>query len=234
MTLVQVASLCADAARDRAQIAWQTLFRFVTTSGITYYEGLAEDLKKVIADHLPENLVDLKGFVKEEAEALGLPDLISQLQAEVEGARATTLAKINGEIELFVISLKNRAQVSKDQPEQTVFNIYSPVGAIQTGATAVAYVSQTIDTATRDKLLNVLRELEQRLETVDSLPKHPKHEIIELVKESETEVRKETPNSTKLRTILSAIATSIQTVADLRPAYEGLKEALMYFGITLP
>src|SRR5882672_12449478 len=54
--LHKVAQACADGARDRGQIAWQTLHRFVTTAGVHYYDGLAEDLKTVVSEFLPPTL----------------------------------------------------------------------------------------------------------------------------------------------------------------------------------
>jgi len=232
----KVGSLGVDAVRDRGQIIWQTLFRFVTLSGVTWYEGLTEDLKRVVADRLSESVGDIKGYadkVEREMREPRLLTLVSHLRTKIEDARTTTLKTMNSEIDLFVISLKNGAQAPKNQPAQTVFNISSPVGAIQTGANAIAHVSQAIDPATRDKLLGVLIDLGQRLENIDALPGHPKHEIAELIKDSETEIRKDTPNWTKIRNFLSSIATSIQTVAALKPAYEGLKEILGYLGISV-
>ena len=117
-TLKRITSLCAEATKDRAQLAWQTLCRFLTTSGIQYYEGLSEELKCIVAEHLPETLDDLKGYVKQEVEKLGFANLIQQLQDEVEIARITALVTIYGEIDLFVLSLKNRKNMANEKAEQ--------------------------------------------------------------------------------------------------------------------
>lgn len=233
MTLHRVAQACADAARDRGQLAWQILFRFVTTAGVRYYDGLADDLNALVSEFLPPTLGDLKGYPKQEAERLGNKNAAAQLEQMVETARTVALARIKNEIDLFTVSLKNRQAVSSEKPDAQVFNIYSPVGSIQTGANAVAYVTQSIDASTKAKLNGALVAIEEALAHVDALPTHPKAEIIEIVREAKTEVAKGEPNATKLRSLLSTTATAIQTVASMKPAYELLKAGLAYLGITL-
>lgn len=233
-TLHRVAQACADAARDRGQLAWQTVFRFVTTAGVRYYDGLAVDLKAIVSEFLPPALGDLKGYPRQEAQRLSNQRAAAELEQMVENARALTLEKINNEIDLFAVSLKNRQASEAGKPESQIFNIYSPVGSIQTGANAVSYVTQTIDAQTRERLIAALTAIQEELGKIDALPTHPKTEVAEIVREAMAEVAKPEPNATKLRSLLSTTATSIQTVASMKPAYELLKGGLSYLGITLP
>lgn len=232
--LLRIASLCADAAKDRAQLAWQTVYRFFTTGGAQYYDGLVDDLKTFVSEFLPPALGDLKGYARQEGRHLSNQNIVAQLEQKVEEGRAFALAKVNSEIELFVVSLRRRQPAAQDKGDSTVFNIYSPVGSIQTGANAVAYVTQNIDAATREKLNRALDAIEEALATLDSLPAHPKGEVIEIVREAKVELAKPEPNSTKLRSLLTTTAAAIQTVASMKPAYELLKTGLAYLGITLP
>jgi hypothetical protein len=234
MTLQRVAQACANAARDRGQLAWQILFRFVTTTGVRYHDGLADDLKALVSEFLPPTLVDLKGYPIHEAKRLGNEKATAQLVQIVESARTVALAKIKNEIDLFTVSLNSRQAMSVEKTDAQVFNIYSPVGSIQTGANAVAYVTQIIDASTKERLNDALAAVEEALATIDELPTHPKAEIIEIVREAKTEVAKAEPNATKLRSLLGTTATAIQTVASMKPAYELLKTGLAYLGIALP
>jgi hypothetical protein len=233
-TLHKVAQACSDAARDRGQMAWQTLYRFVTTVGVDYYDGLAEDLKTVVSEFLPPALGDLKGYPRQEAQRLSNQNAATQLEQMVEDARAAVLAKIKNEIDLFVVSIKNRQAMTPEKLDTQVFNIYSPVGSIQTGANAVAYVTQNIDTATKEMLNEALSAIEEALARIDTLPTHPKTEVVEIVREAKAEIAKSEPNTTKLRSLLGTTATAIQTVASMKPAYELLKTGLAYLGVTLP
>jgi hypothetical protein len=233
-TLVRIATLCADAARDRAQFAWQTVYRFVTTAGVRYYDGLGQELKSLVDEFLPAVLGDLRSYPTQEAHRMNVVNAIPQLQQIVDAGRASAVAKVHNEIDLFVVSLKNRQSSAAEKGDSPTFNIYSPVGSIQTGANAVAYVTQTIDASTRQKLTEALVAIEEGLASIDALPAHPKAEVVEVVKEAKAELAKAEPNSTKLRSLLSATATAIQTVGSMKPAYELLKTGLAYLGITLP
>jgi hypothetical protein len=234
ITLDRVASLCADAAKDRAQLAWLTLHRFVTTSGVRHYAGIANDLKEIVAEFLPLALGDLKGYVTDIARRLSNPDFIAQAEQRVAAGRAAGLEKVNSEIELFAVSIKRQQDAAQSKGESQIFNIYSPVGSIQTGPNAVAFVTQTIDAATRKQITSALNVVEEMLAATDSLPAYPKAEVIEIVREAKGELAKPEPNTTKLRSLLSTTATAIQTVASMKPAYELLKAGLAHLGITLP
>ena len=37
-TVARVSDLCIETVKNRAQLIWQTLFRFITTTGISYSE----------------------------------------------------------------------------------------------------------------------------------------------------------------------------------------------------
>jgi hypothetical protein len=115
MTLQRVAQACANAARDRGQLAWQILFRFVTTTGVRYHDGLADDLKALVSEFLPPTLVDLKGYPIHEAKRLGNEKATAQLVQIVESARTVALAKIKNEIDLFTVSLNSRQAMSVEK-----------------------------------------------------------------------------------------------------------------------
>jgi hypothetical protein len=141
---------------------------------------------------------------------------------------------VYNEIDLFVLSLERRAEMSDKESAGTVINIYSPSGAIQAGPHSIAYVSQAIDSEVREKVLHALEEVQAFLNNVEDLPEYPKNEILDLVLDGKSEVQKDKPNQTKLRSLLSTIGTSIQMMASAKPAYEVLKGALAYLGISLP
>ena len=44
-----IANLCIDTIKNRAQLIWQILFRFITTAGISYSPELSDELKGLVA-----------------------------------------------------------------------------------------------------------------------------------------------------------------------------------------
>lgn len=233
-TALKITSIYSEAVKNRAQLVWQIFHRFITTSGISYSEKLAEELKLMVVRHLPENLEDIKSFLQQDLKKIRASDLLTRLETQIDDAREYALKKINTEIDLFIISLKNKAQMEADKLGANIFNIYSPVGSIQTGTSSVTHVTQLITIEEKDKLLNALQNVEETINNLDSLPNHPKEEIIDLVQESKIEIGKEQPNTTKLKMLLSTVGASIQTLASIKPAYEVIKQALSCLGVSLP
>lgn len=157
-----------------------------------------------------------------------------ELEQKVEMARSRALEKISNEIDLFVLSLKRRQDEAPAGSTSNTFNIYSPVGSIQTGANSVANVTQSIDLSTKQQLTEALTEVERGLQDLDTLPTHPKQEIAEIIADAKAELAKTQPNTSKLCSLLGTTATAIQTVASMKPAHELLKTGLQYLGIGLP
>lgn len=230
----RVADLCSEAIKVRAQVAWQAYFRFYTTAGVSYSETLADELKSRVAEHLPEQLGEIKDYIKQLVELIGMPQLLDHVAPELDAARRIALAKVGTEIDLFVHSLKRKQQVGETLDASTVFNIYSPVGSIQTGNFSVANVSQTIDTEVKARLLGALSQISEQLASDEISLSQPKKEVVELVEDSRREIEKSGPNMVKLRSMLSAIGSSIQTIASMAPAYEALKQALVFVSVSLP
>lgn len=234
MAIKRVADLCAETIKNRAQLIWQTIFRFITTSGISYSENLSEELKGLIIHHLPKNLGDLRGHVKKIAEIAGSPNMYERMEQELDSARNQALAKVGTEIDLFVHALKNKEAAVTNGASSTVFNIYSPVGSIQTGDSAIANVTQNIDTEVKEQIRKALEHIEIALNQPEVALSSSKTELIEVVQESKDEIQKEKPNVTRLRSLLTTVGSSIQVVSSLKPAYETLKQALTFLGISLP
>ena len=233
-TIKLISDLCVDAVKTRAQLVWQTLFRFITTTGISYTEELSEELKGLVGQHLPEKLGDLRGYIKQAAEMAGSPKQKDRYGQELDIARKGALAKVGTEIDLFVHSLRKKINAEQDKKTSTVFNIYSPVGSIQTGDNAIANVTQKIDTEIKYKLEKVLEEIGIALNQSEVELACPKGELIEVVQESQVELKKDKPNITRLRSLLTTVGMSIQVVSSFKPAYETLKQALTFIGISLP
>ena len=138
------------------------------------------------------------------------------------------------EIDLFVHSLKGKADILKNGSSSTIFNIYSPVGSIQTGDNSIANVIQNLDSEVKDQILKTLEDINSILAQSEIEIPIPKDELIEVVQESQEELKKQKPNVTRLKSLLITVGTSIQVVSSLKPAYEALKQALAFIGISLP
>ena len=234
MTIRIVYDLCRDSLKNRAQLIWQTLFRFITTAGISYSGKLSLELKELTAQHLPATMNDFDDHILQITGLSGSPKMFGQLKRKLDSEREQALAKVGTEIDLSAHFLKRKTDQMENGSSSTVNYIYAPAGSILTGNGSIAYINQTIDTDVKERISNVLQEIFIKLEKSEVKTPTPKDELIEIVKESKNELQKDKPNTTRLKSLLASIGTSIQVVSSLKPAYETLKQVLTLIGISLP
>jgi hypothetical protein len=159
----RVGDICIEAVKKRTQLIWQILWRFITTRGISYAEGLSEELKALVSLHLANQLADLKDQLNQISQLAEATYLYTTFERKIESTKAAALAKVGTEIDLFVYSLRTKADLQESKSASTVFNIYSPVGSIQIGNNSVARVTQMIDTDNRKWIVKALEEISSKL-----------------------------------------------------------------------
>jgi hypothetical protein len=219
-----VYNLCVRDIELRALIVWQNLLRVLSQAGVQPSETLANELKQAVSRYAEAIFAEPHSRLDRLVQ-----NIRGSYRPSLTDARERALDKVNAEIDLFVLGLNRRNEF---QSSQSGFVFNAPVGAVLTGPSATANVFQTITQQDRDALLAAVELLKQGLASVDNLPAHPKEEILDLVDEAET--RKSKPNNSRLLSIFTTVATAIQTVASLQPAYQTLKTALLPLGILLP
>jgi hypothetical protein len=125
-------------------------------------------------------------------------------------------------------------EATKTQPadaQSATFNIYAPVGFVQTGPGATASVQQNIAAPDREAILRALQAVEQ---AVAGLAPTERTQITEEAGELKKELAKPQPNFLRLRSGLLGIATTIQTLGSAAAAYQLVKGALALLGAHLP
>ena len=223
-----VFDLCARDIELRALIVWQNLSKVLSQAGVVLSETLGDNLKQEVSKYADAIYLEPYNCLQDVVRNAGIGTA-----QPLTDAGDNTLAKVNAEIDLFVLGLQRQQEAKKSQ-SAAVFNFYSPVGAVQTGPNASAQVFQNVSLQDREALLGAIDVLRRALTDIDRLPAHPKEEIVELVEEADAETKKPKPNSSKLISIFTVIAQAIQTVGSLKPAYDTLKAALIPFGVLLP
>ncbi len=234
MTIKRITDVSINAIKDRASLVWQIYFRFLTTTGIKYSPELSTELKELVAYHFPENLGEFKGYVKNVSKLIQSNNTLESQENELSLARRAALAEVGTEIDLFVHSLKKTSENENTKEGPLVFNIYSPIGSIQTGNNATANIVQRLDSDIHEKLVQALDQIAREIISIDDKLPSPKNEIIEIIQEGQQELSKPNPNITRLKSILPTVGSTIQTIASMKPAYETLKQALSFLGIDLP
>lgn len=231
MHLQKVTEICRHEVEIRGWIVHNAHVRVLSQLAVDPYPELSRDLKGRLSYFLPLG-DDYAQAPREVAARLGLQ---SSPDIRIHETRDHVLAKIGTEIDLFVETLIRQRQQRTDQTAgNPVYNIYSPIGAFQTGPGSMANVVQHIGTQDKDVLLQALSLVRDALSQLPDSSGFRKADIIELVNDADTEIKKPSPNGIKLSSALTTIANSIQTLGTLQSVYQTFKAALLPFGIMLP
>jgi hypothetical protein len=224
MFVLRVVEICSAATADRAQFAWRSLRNIIAASGIAYYDGLADDLKTFLLDFFPEEL-DVNGYVVQESQFVTNDGMLNEMKTRMGAARSAAVARARGDIDLYVLSLKNSRASSEKLPGMTTVHVHphAAVGAIQMGAGSTAHVTQNIDAQSKAQVLEALAKVEESLTRIESLTPEAKSDVAETILDAKRELSKERPNSVKLGGLLSGVSTVIGAVADMKPAYDNFK-----------
>lgn len=231
--LVEIIGLYRAELDIQALIAWGHLQRILANVGIGRLETLADDLKAFmggiierVAASLLDHINSTSPFKKKQTDII---DPVSPLQE----AKAHALSKVNCEIDLYVAGLEQAARLAQERGSTSV-NVYGgQVGILQTGNLSTASMTITLDSISKSEIVTALEAVETALHDIRE-PPFNMAEVLSLIQDSKGEASKSEPNVTRLKGALLGIATSIQSVAALRPAYETLKGALALVGVTLP
>lgn len=228
--LKEVRRYLVEELRARGMLTLGTLQRVHSQVGAPLSDTLAADLKQEADIHISEDAQGLNEVYKKSLEQID-PGLVSRFELTPEGEPIK--AKVAAELDLYVAGVAKQKEQAAGSP-QSVVTITGPVGAVQTGAGAVAHVVQNLSADDRATLDAALTTLIEQLKHANDLDASTKQNVEVLVQESQAELRKEKPVLARLSAFLSGTAGTIQTVGSLQPAYQVLKTALIPLGILLP
>ncbi len=130
---------CARDIDLRLQIVWQNLYRVLSHAGVVLTDKLADDLKSEVLKYVDAVFDDPNNRYQKVVKntPIGKPRQLTE-------ARDRAYAKVNAEIDLFVLGLRRQEEAKKSE-SGAVFNFYSPVGAVQTGPNAMAmFIGQSM------------------------------------------------------------------------------------------
>lgn len=233
MTLNQILELYQSELDIQVSMAWGQLSRVLAVVGVGPLEHLAADLRAFMAEMIEWITSGLSDrFRQNGLLRKGLPGIISPLE-HLNMRKAHATRKIYSEIDLFVTELGRAVRLAQNEGATNV-NIYGgQVGILQTGASSNASMTVRLDSTSKQEIAKALDTVEKTLGEAVHVPFN-RAEISEIIRESKSELDKSEPNVSRLRSLMTGVATSIQTVASLRPAYDAIKGGLALIGVTLP
>ncbi len=225
-TIAQIRDAVRSEARVRAYLVWHAVARGLTAAHTPLTAALADEAKSLVRTLLSEHSGDLEGHLQRahELTSIGTPDRASDLIAPA-------LERVNNEIDYALLSAPGETE---SRSADNVVNVYQGHGIVQTGAHSIANLSVVFG---EDEKRQVAEALDLARQSLDSHPDRDSPErgqTLVLVEEAEAEIKEAQPNHVKLRSMLSGIAGTVQTIGASREALEALKAAGALLGLSLP
>ena len=230
---MDIVKLYCGELRVRADLLWDTLQQVLSVAGVAPGAALEGDLKGFVDERI-ERQWDYLGdrLQKELMRFQGASHLMESIGDE----RRRMEESLHARIDLLALQLRAKVTQQGSLPETTtVQNFYGgSFGVVQSGAGATAHVTQSITIGDTEATVRALDQLSGALAGRTEIGGYPNQDVLDAVKELRTEVQKPQPSRFRLTQVASGIALAVQTSADLKPAYELMRAALLGWGVTLP
>jgi hypothetical protein len=112
-----------------------------------------------------------------------------------------------------------------------VFNFHAPVGSVQSGDNSVANVQQTTGSIDYRELKAALQAAQAEFATAN-ISQQEREEVRDYLQNILKEIQKEKPNRLSLKSMLSDVAATVQTLGSSSEAYKAVVAALGLLGLS--
>jgi hypothetical protein len=209
----------------RALLVWQAFGRVLHGVRLSEHPGVDLQLKGIVDDFLRTGCDDLiKNY-----EFTGTLMRSSQSRRDVEPLRKRAYDRVCSEIDISLLSATR-----SDSNAGSVVNIFQSYGIVQTGQNSTASFAQTFGASEREKLSEALQKAEEAVKNSTEVSVRDSQAFLEVVADARGEIARDQPNFARLRGSLMAIATTVQALGSASQAYQLIKAAATFVGITLP
>jgi hypothetical protein len=215
----------SDELKVRANIVWTAIRRAHGSLVGQYAEGTLQDLRDQLAEHIRAQAASVRYTTLDRMKNHQPND--GMIRGALDTVAGELLREANVEAEYYVDQLHGAGQTAAGAS----VIIHGNVGAVQTGTYATAHVSMSVHD--RDRLVGALEALRQAIQQNAEATAEQRDQGTELVGDIISAVTAEKPNPPKISGLLGGLATTVQTVASLRGAWEFVRDAAIAVGLLI-
>lgn len=128
-------------------------------------------------------------------------------------------------------TLENVPVTTETPPQPMTMNFHGPVGTVQTGAHAVANVSQSWTQENMAAVISSLAQFQALLQEAKGIDPAQRLGLVNAINDATNELTDEAPRTGNVVRWLGAVGDAVKTVGSLQPAWEGVKAALRVLGL---
>lgn len=215
----------SDELKVRARIVWGAVRRSYGSLVGRYADSTLQDLRDQLAEHMQAQATQVRDTTIDRMKNHQPDDGL--IRDAIDNLGRELLREADVEAQFYVDELQHSAaQVTSSSP---VITIHGNVGAVQTGTYAMAHVSTA--GPDRDRLVVALEGLRQAIHQSTEVTSEQREHGTELIGDVIKSVTAEKPNVPKVAGLMGGLATTVQTVASLRGAWDFVRDAAVALGI---
>jgi len=233
-TCLGVGEIVKTSLAIRARAAFNVLLQCAGSHRLRIDEGFASSAFDFLQQRLQDHANALAQTLSQSGGCQTYTQVRDQMLSDLDSTRQDHLNKAKAQLALMVASAKTSSAAAGLSGGVGSIYVAGSVGVLQTGVGSSAVSYQVIDHSTRQHVVTVLENVERDVTSAPGTLPFDKAELLDVVREAKAEASKETPNKTKLGSLLTGIGGAISTTAALAPAYQAVKGVAAFFGITLP
>lgn len=223
----KIARSAIDELAVRVQSVRAILERTVASMRIQLDDSGIKDLGEVFSRATDQQRQLVSSLIADTASRIAEGD---EVKERINSAAAQQQRAQRAEMQYFIDSVR---QSNNGRPSvNTTINIAGSVGVVLTGAYATAHVS--MGAQEKERLVEALRALESAIAANQELTSETRENASDIAKDIVVAVDVAKPNPSKIGGLLSGLATTIQTAASLRGAWELVKDAAVAAGLIAP
>jgi hypothetical protein len=225
---VQFASIATDEIAVRGTIIWAGIRRAHSSILGHADASTALDLTKQLEHHIYQQLQHVRHYtIDQQRNVLREEASIAHIGQEIERAGRAAMDRFKVEAAFYVDELK-RIEARAPKTSGITINAHS-IGAVQTGTYAIAHVNVTGSAG--DRLVNAVEALRASLQDNTEATATQRSEGDEIAGDLVKAVRSPQPNGSKISGLLGGLATTVQTIASMQPAWKAVRDAAIAVGI---
>lgn len=196
--------------------------------GLPNDEATATDVKGLAAGTLQAQVESLLGAYERHLRPFGISPASDLFAHESPLTHAFVLNAIGRHF----WTLRNVPEQKEPSTVPTMtFN--GPVGAVQTGANAVANVTQSWSDENVASLVRALADFKALLESTPDVDADLRVDLVRDVESASTELATQTPNVRRLMRWLGGVGAAVQTIGALQPAWQAVQAGLRALGLPI-
>jgi len=220
------AQIACDELTVRAEIIWSIIQRCHKSFGSEREDSLLADLQHQIHEFVSAEAVIIFNHVDGGASAHYPTQLRTHIDDAVTVRRNELITKLKNEARFYVQDIKHPPKADLGG-----ITILGNVGSVQTGDYAQSHIHINADGGSR--MVEALERLRAAIVGAAEMTSDQRDGSVELVNDLIVAARAPKPNGPKLLGLISGLASTIRTVASLRPAWEFVRDNARMMGIPI-